>query len=278
MVFFHLDIVLFFTIHIIDLAMVSKFEILQPTPPRSKTGGFCRSCGKEHWLPHGNSLLLCQKLMEQFESFGTVDLLSTRPGTDKALETSYLFGPARGKMFGVMECMKPDGTTTFIQAFSGQYNGRWLVDGWAPPLFDVNEFLLLTTEVEKQIKELGREIDCSPPHSLDWLALRKKRRLLSRNLMKEIHTLYSLTNFRGDTVSLTDASIKGSGIPTGTGDCCAPKLLNFAARNKLQPLGMAEFYWGKEPRSGGHKHSSFSYSCTDKCQPILGFMLCGFDG
>ncbi len=180
-------------------------------------------------------------------------------------------------MFGVMECLQPDGTRVVLQAFSGQYNGLWLVDGWMPPLFAVSDFLALTITVEQQIKQLGREIALREPHSCDWLALRKKRRLLSRSLMSDIHALYTLNNFRGEKATLVEAFIGDNGIPTGTGDCCAPKLLNFAARNKLRPLGISEFFWGRENRSGSRQHGIFTSSCAEKCQPVLGFILCGLD-
>lgn len=207
----------------------------------------------------------------------TIDLVATGPKSTAALATAPLFGPARGKMFGVMECLKPDGTTIVLHAFSGQYNGLWLVDGWAPPLFDLNEFLAMTVDTEKRIKQLGREIDQCQPHSDNWLALRKNRRHISRTLMREIHNLYALSNFRGETATIHEAFIGSSGIPTGTGDCCAPKLLNFAARHNLHPLGISEFFWGRENKSGGHQHTVFTSSCAEKCQPILGFMLCGIE-
>jgi hypothetical protein len=66
-------------------------------------------------------------------------------------------------------------------------------------------------------------------------------------------------------------------MPTGTGDCCGPKLLAQAAIEGLRPLGLAEFYWGRENRSGSRRHTTFSASCPEKCGPILGFMLCGLD-
>lgn len=246
-------------------------------PTTVRTGGFCRRCGREHWLGPGNTQHLCLKLIGQLNRLGTIDLFSRSPGTVTALRTDPLFGAARGKMFGIMECLKPDGTTVILYAFSGQFNGLWLADGWAPPLFEIDDFLALTVDKEKQIKQLGREIDQCLPHSRDWLTQRKERRLLSRQLMREIHSLYRLTNFRGETVTLGEAFTGNNGIPTGTGDCCAPKLLNYAASNNMRPLGISEFFWGKENRSGGHQHDSFTSSCVEKCQPILGFMLCGLD-
>lgn len=246
-------------------------------PTTVRTGGFCRRCGREHWLGPGNTQHLCLKLISQLNRLGTIDLFSRSPGTVTALRTDSLFGTARGKMFGIMECLKPDGTTVILYAFSGQFNGLWLAEGWAPPLFELSDFLALTVDKEKQIKQLGREIDQCLPHSRDWLAQRKKRRLLSRQLMREIHSLYRLANFRGETVTLGEAFTGNNGIPTGTGDCCAPKLLNYAASNNMRPLGISEFFWGKENRSGGHQHGSFTSSCVEKCLPILGFMLCGLE-
>ena len=214
--------------------------------------------------------------MRQLAERGTIDLFSSDP-PDPALATDWLFGPARGKMFGILECLRPDGATVMLRAFSGQYNGRWLVEGWAPPLFAVDGFTALCTDVELRIKELGREIEIRPAHSEEWLALRRERRLLSRQLMRKIHGLYRLTNFRGETAPLAEAFLGGGNIPTGTGDCCGPKLLNLAAKTGLRPMGLAEFYWGRENRSGGRRHHTFNGSCAEKCGPILGFMLCGLD-
>jgi hypothetical protein len=215
--------------------------------------------------------------MKFFAEHGTIDLFSGQTPSAPALSTDWLFGPARGKMFGVMECIQLDGTTTLLHAFSGQYNGCWLAGGWVPPLFDVGAFLALSEAIEPQIKALGKEIDRHNEHGTKWLALRKERRNLSRQLMKDFRDLYRFTNFRGEMAGLSDVFVGKTGIPTGTGDCCAPKLLNYAARLQLRPVGLAEFYWGKENLSGTRQHASFSGSCMEKCMPILGFMLCGLD-
>jgi len=65
--------------------------------------------------------------------------------------------------------------------------------------------------------------------------------------------------------------------PTGMGDCCAPKLVQHAVRQGLEPLGMIEFWWGASsrvhPRVEGHYYSA----CRPKCYPILGFLLRGID-
>ena len=95
--------------------------------------------------------------------------------------------------------------------------------------------------------------------------------------MKDIHNLYELHNFCGEKKSIYEAFCLPKGIPTGTGDCCAPKLLNYAALKNLKPIGLAEFYWGAENRSGSRQHGEYYSCCENKCQPILGYMLCGLD-
>ncbi len=182
-------------------------------------------------------------------------------GDNPALGLDYLFGAARGQMFGALKCLDKAGNLVFLKAFSGQYNGIWQVDGWVPPILDVARFDALVEPVDREIKRLGRE------------GLLEERKRLSQQLMLDIHDLYDLRNFRGECAPMS--SFFSGGIPTGTGDCCAPKLLNHAASNGLRPVAITEFYWGRENRSGTRQHGNFYEACADKCQPILGFMLCG---
>ena len=219
---------------------------------------FCSSCGCDHILPREPAMAAARDLMAHM---------------DQKLATEYLYGEARGKMFGTLVCRTPGGKKKVLKAFSGQYNGQWEMKGWVPPLFDVEKFKSLNDPVEKQIKALGRDAAATTaPIREDIL---QKRKQLSQKLMKEIHTLYTLHNFRGEQCSFFDLFQDGRGIPTGTGDCCAPKLLNFAAIHNLQPLGLAEFYWGKTNRSASRHEGQFYLACEGKCGPILGFLLCG---
>ena len=244
-------------------------------PLQAESRGYCRRCKTVHRIGSSKAITHGLSLMAQLDAHHSIDLFSAGPDKDEELKTEYLFGPARGKMFGVMACLAPNGATQLLRSFSGQYNGMWEVEGWVPPLFNANDFSRTNDKIEKQIKTIGREIDRSRPHSDKWLLLRKKRRKLSQDLMRDIHKIYRLTNFYGKSAPLYQAYTEPNGIPTGTGDCCAPKLLNYAARNRLIPLGIAEFYWGRENRSGSRKHGLFYSSCKEKCEPILGFMLCG---
>ncbi|MCK5192312.1 MAG: hypothetical protein KAQ71_00790 [Desulfobulbaceae bacterium] len=243
----------------------------QPLP---SAHGYCSRCKTDHSLSSDSAQKICLELMQILEEKKRIDLMVSDDQANPRFSTEYLFGEARGKMFGVLVCLNKKGSYTILRSFSGQYNGIWKAAGWAPPLFSTQTLFSISRDVEKKIKEMGREIKNHIHQSKEQRQLIKTRKSLSRNLMKNIHGLYTLSNFRGETKSFEEVYI-GTGIPTGTGDCCAPKLLNYAARNNLKPLSLAEFYWGKENLSGTRKHGKFYSSCPDKCQPILGYMLCG---
>ncbi|MEB3210040.1 MAG: RluA family pseudouridine synthase, partial [Leptolyngbyaceae bacterium] len=104
--------------------------------------------------------------------------------------------------------------------------------------------------------------------------LKQERKHLSRCLQAQMHEVYRLTNFRGLSSDLSSLTPTGT-LPTGTGDCCAPKLLHYAATHQLHPSAMAEFWWGPSPPRGDKVHGRFYGACTERCQPIMGFLLSG---
>ena len=102
--------------------------------------------------------------------------------------------------------------------------------------------------------------------------LKQQRKQLSRQLQTEMHAAYSLTNFQGQSLSLQQLLPRGT--PTGTGECCAPKLLHYAATHQLKPLAMAEFWWGNSPVDD-KRQGEFYGACLERCQPLMGFLLSG---
>ncbi|QHG19080.1 RluA family pseudouridine synthase [Nostoc sp. ATCC 53789] len=103
--------------------------------------------------------------------------------------------------------------------------------------------------------------------------LKQQRKALSRELQAQMHASYSLTNFSGRSLSLQQLMPGGS--PTGTGDCCAPKLLHYAATHNLKPLAMAEFWWGASSVNQDKIPGEFYGACIERCQPLMGFLLSG---
>ena len=102
--------------------------------------------------------------------------------------------------------------------------------------------------------------------------LKQRRKELSRQLQDQMHAAYSLTNFSGQSLSLQQ--LMPFRMPTGTGDCCAPKLLHYAATHRLQPLAMAEFWWGASSNQDKIQ-GEFYGACVERCQPLMGFLLSG---
>ncbi len=237
--------------------------------------GYCSRCETTHALGPGNAVRLCIELMQKLNNEKCTDFELPPEQRNPLFSTDYLFGNARGQMFGVMTYLDHDGCEQYAKAFSGQYNGYWEIPGWVSPIIDPTEFMNLTDSTEKEIKRIGREMTGLTPGTAEHAELSSRRKKLSQNLMREIHAIYRVRNFRSETCPMPEIIYGAKGIPTGTGDCCAPKLLNFASCNGFIPLGIAEFYYGKENRSRTKQHKQFYPSCIEKCSLILGYMLCG---
>ena len=247
---------------------------IEPPIHPAPSQGWCQTCGTMHMLPAEPALPYCLELMGMLSQNGSLamDLSSS---ADPRLSTAALFGEARGKMFGVLLCRDSRDATVVLRGFSGQYNGLWEIAGWVPPLFDVAVYSTVYTPGELRVKALSQKIAALAPEFEEKNRLRRERKTLSQELMQKIFTLYRLTNFAGEIRTLAEIFATRRGIPTGTGDCCAPKLLGYAAANGLTPIGMAEFYWGLENRSSSRQHGRFYPPCEEKCTPLLGFLLCG---
>lgn len=110
-------------------------------------------------------------------------------------------------------------------------------------------------------------------------ALRRQRREMSDALQRWLFSQYRMLNANGEERDLVD--IFGETInampPAGSGDCCAPKLLQYAYANGLEPVCMAEFWWGDSPKQEIRHHLHYYPACRSKCLPILTHMLRGLD-
>jgi hypothetical protein len=228
-----------------------------------------------HSLPLGLAREACLQLMDQLSRYQRIDFAVSEERADPRCSTRNLFAEAGGKMFGMLLCRDGQGRRVMLQAFSWQYNGLWQVDGWVGPVFDVPAFQNLVLTPEQEIKRIGREMTPLPKGSSRYRQLLGQRRILSRHLMRDIHNLYRLVNFRGENVPLTTVFMDVGAPPSGTADCCGPKLLHHAATRGLKPEAMAEFYWGASNISSTRLQGRFYPACASKCQPIMGFMLCG---
>ena len=122
------------------------------------------------------------------------------------------------------------------------------------------------SELQSRLKAISDKIEI----------LKNQRVLMSESLQDWIFRQYIVHNASGDCASIVDIfSEEGLTAPGGTGECAAPKLLEYAYRNNLQPLAMGEFWYGKSPQTAVRTHGHFYPSCTSKCGPLLKFMMKG---
>ena len=277
-------------------------------------------------------------------------------------------GNGVGKMFGVLVVKKESGEIGYITAFSGMMSGKTVVEGFAPPLYDIldpagyfqqetQKLALLTEEIKslesnptlkknqaiyqkieneyseklnaqktknkteqkqrKALRDAAIELSEEEQKSLlavhsqqsmnakfllqeyneyinnqlskatekylllsqSLISLKQQRKEQSNALQQWLFDQYNFLNINGDYKNVLDIFRKRviDTPPSGTGDCAAPKLLQYAFANHLTPICMAEFWWGKSPSSEIRKHGNFYPACRGKCEPILGHMLQGMD-
>lgn len=107
--------------------------------------------------------------------------------------------------------------------------------------------------------------------------LKEERKIKSSALQQKIFDQYFFLNHLGEQKSLGEIfrSTSVYNPPAGSGECAAPKLLQYAYVHQLEPIALAEFWWGQSPASEVRKHGNFYPACRGKCEPILGHMLQG---
>lgn len=209
------------------------------------------------------------------------------------LDSNPLFQQGQsGMMFGVLVCYHPETEEEVVlKAFSGQYFGQWLVEGWVPPLLHVDDYQAqvqqddgaiqsLTVQIQSLEKALSQNKQMSCPAGEDSLLLeqlqelRYLRRQLSNQSLFAIYQLYQFPCADGVTRGFADFYPDfslGNLPPTGTGDCCAPKLFGAAFSQGLIPVSLAEFFYGAA--TGNRCHKEFFPPCDEKCGLVLPIML-----
>ena len=128
-------------------------------------------------------------------------------------------------------------------------------------------------EVENLVAEAKKKLDCLESQIA---VLKEKRRRMSKDLQILLFNQFVIYNARKEKCSLNDLFAPKL-PPSGAGECCAPKLLQYAYLNDLQPLCMAEFWMGKSPKDIVRVQGEFYPACIAKCKPILDFMLQGLN-
>ena len=168
-----------------------------------------------------------------------------------------------GKMFGVLivENQKSK-EKSYLAAFSAKLDGSYYHEGFVGPVYEMTEEPVGHSKEESQ----------------------RLQRLLFAN--------YTFVNGRGENKNLLEifkdekvvsaedwfSGKKSSFLPpSGAGECCAPKLLQYALIHHLQPIALAEFWVGAPSKTEVRQEGAFYAPCSGKCAPILRHIFEGLE-
>lgn len=192
----------------------------------------------------------------------------------------------QGVMIGVLVCRASDGRRIVLKTLSGI--GKELVSDcvaedeiFVRPIVSAEKINAALLENDARIHTLTDKINAlkcarnagGSKYSVQTDEEKRyvsERAALTKKSLLRVYELYSFHCADGVTRKLLEICRKKL-PPTGTGDCCAPKLLDFAFSNGLLPVSMAETFCGGET---AHKISGRRYPpCDERCALILPAML-----
>lgn len=159
----------------------------------------------------------------------------------------------------------------------------------------VKESQFMKAELRRLKKSLSEKTSLETEYEAyqaDILSLKQLRKTLSDALQQWLFSQFRMQNHEGESKDLLEifrdaalrdypqATIATSRIaalkmvpPAGSGECCEPKLLQYAYSLGYKPLQMAMFWWGESLKEEIRYHLHFYPACNGKCKPILQWML-----
>ena len=159
----------------------------------------------------------------------------------------------------------------------------------------VKESQFMKAELRRLKKSLSEKTTLETEYEVfqaDILRLKQLRKTLSDTLQQWLFSQFRMQNHEGKMKDLLEifrdaalrdypqATLATSRIaalkmvpPAGSGECCEPKLLQYAYLHGYRPLQMAMFWWGESPKEEIRHHLQFYPACNGKCKPILHWML-----
>lgn len=171
-----------------------------------------------------------------------------------------------GKMFGVL-VYKDEG---YLAAFSAMLDGSYDHEGFVPPIYTMDKPPVGSSKAESQ--RLQRLLFAQ----YNLLNARGESKNLLEIFANEKPILSKEEFF--DKSKINNQKSKISSPPSGAGECCAPKLLQYAFSHGLKPIALAEFWVGAPSKTEIRHEGAFYPPCSGKCGPILRHMLQGLEG
>ncbi len=199
-------------------------------------------------LPPLIAKIYARELMHTLDTEGFLDYEGERK-----IPVSSLFDKKGGVMLGVLVALDENDEIHILKAFSGEIGRTAIIPGWTPPTYDEKAYKALLAEADILIKKLQEE-GKNEEAAAESQRMQKKLHLL--------HTFHTLHDGDKRLDELLDISL----IPSGTGDCCAPKLLSEAYGKHLRVISMVEFFYGDSEK---RKSGEFYPPCTPRCGELV---------
>ena len=143
----------------------------------------------------------------------------------------------------------------------------------------VKESQFLKAELRREKKRWSEKVSAARAEVADFEKrideLANQRKTMSEALQNWLFEHFVMLNYAGERRNLLDI-FRGTVQqlpPSGTGECCEPKLLQYAYIHHLKPVQMAMFWWGKSPDNEIRHHLHYYPACSGKCKPVLTYML-----
>jgi tRNA pseudouridine32 synthase / 23S rRNA pseudouridine746 synthase len=225
------------------------------------------------------SKVIPEKLNNPFESvIPEIARIATQEFQEFITSTSqnweYDFSVQKGKMFGVLVVQNEDNSYSYLGTVSGKLSRNTTCDQFIPSVFDdstddffINKGMTELTDISSLIKHTD------DPSKISELTDRRKRKsLVLQQLLFEHTKFLNILGIEKNVLEIFMTSSHGN-PPSAAGECAAPKLLQYAIKQKLRPIALVEFWWGNSPKNKEREHKSFYPACKHKCRPILEFML-----
>ena len=136
------------------------------------------------------------------------------------------------------------------------------------------EMKRLKTRKEKEIAEITQRYETM---MTEIRSMKQQRKDKSDALQDKLFRHFEMLNKDGEKKNVCNIfAEQGAGIPpAGTGECCAPKMIQYAYAHDYHLVAMAEFWYGKTPAAEIRHHLHYYPSCMGKCKPLLTYMLRG---
>lgn len=142
--------------------------------------------------------------------------------------------------------------------------------------YEKAEIKRLKQRWKERLSALEKKIDT---YRDEIASLKSERTKRSNILQRWLFRTMRLYNANGKSLSVRDIFLQSRHVepPSGSGECCAPRLLNYAFTHSLTPISMAEFWIGDSPVGEIRIDREFYPACQAKCAPLLKWMLDGME-